>query len=167
MTREEYQSHTGIKSAEEARQHMVNLRVFFVSVFVTMVGLRMFAHTIALANHSLYLFLWLAYVVLLVCFVAYCVKVTNLTRDVTEASPALSILFAPISWIWFYPALLRPLKIIMGEIEPPASLRPPADRVEIAKANRKFWKKFLIATTLILAVFMVTLVILMFVAQHS
>jgi hypothetical protein len=141
MTREEYIAKTQIKSVDEARSRLTHLRILFAVVFAFIVLLRGGAGQIDQDTYSL---IWVAYIALLIYFVVYCVKVIKLTSHVTKANAFWSIIFAPISWFWFYPEITKPLKIIIGEIEPPEKLLDHHHSEEAKKAreasNKRYWK---------------------------
>lgn len=141
MTREEYLAKTQIKSVHEARSRLTHLRILFAVVFVFIILIRGGAGQI---DQDTYFLIWVGYIGLLIYFVVYCVKVIKLTNHVTQTNAFWSIIFAPISWFWFYPEITKPLKIIIGEIEPPEKL-PIHHTSEEAKKRReasdkKFWK---------------------------
>jgi len=141
MTREEYMARTNIKSVEEAQGYLSRLKFLFIAVFVGMIIVKGGAESI---NEDVYMLIWLVDIILLIYFVVYCVKVIK-AEKIAKTSAALSIIFAPISWIWFYPAITEPLKIIIGEKEPPYSLPPelsPEEKEARKKAGDKaFWHK--------------------------
>lgn len=144
MTKEEYLAKTQIQSIEEAKTYLLRLRIFFISVFISMFLVKVFSDLFAL------------YLVLLICFVIYCVKLRRLTKDVATTSAIWSVLFAPLSWIWFYPELTRPLRIIVGEIQPPEAISTIQDKQAITTAaNKRFWgtiKTVVIVCALVLAI---------------
>lgn len=138
MTKEEYLSKTGIRNEEEARARLMHLRILFAVVFTSMIIVQGGEDLI---DENTYLLFGLGYLCLLIFFVVYCVKVIKLTRDVTSANAFWSIIFAPISWFWFYPEITKPLKIIIGEMEPPEKLPTKEERSAIREgANKRFWK---------------------------
>ncbi|MDQ5952303.1 MAG: hypothetical protein QG626_430 [Patescibacteria group bacterium] len=119
LTRDEYQAQTGIASAEEAKRYLGRLKGVFGFIFVYLVAVNLVQ---TVADEEFLIVFSLVYLVCLAGFVAYCWRVIRLTKKVTQANILFSILFAPISWIWFYPELVKPLKIIAGEMEPPEAL---------------------------------------------
>ena len=142
MTQEEYRARTLIQTPEEAKTRLVHLQELFFAVF----GARIFISlSVGFVTLDVYRFLLLAHVTLIVYFVIYCMKVIKLTRDVTRADLVWSILFAPISWLWFYPEITKPLRIILGELPPPDKLPTREERAALRKAvNGNYWKSLLI-----------------------
>lgn len=148
MTKEEYQSKTDIKSVEEARSILSHLQIIFWVAFIWMVALRVGAEIIP---YGIYLIVWLGYLSFIIYFIVYCVKIVRLTRAVTKADAVWSIIFAPISWLWFYPELTAPLKIIIGDREPPEKLpERKFDAAKNAASWRKFWRNIIIFTVILL-----------------
>jgi uncharacterized membrane protein YvbJ len=138
MTREEYMAHTNIKSEEEAKEYLHRLNFLFIAVFIGIVIVRGGADSI---DEGLYAILWLADIALLIYFVWYCVKVIK-AEKISKASAVFSIIFAPISWFWFYPDITDPLKIILGKKVPPISLPSNLSSEEKKKKDKKFWRNF-------------------------
>lgn len=110
MSISEYMAHTNIKSREEAQKYLTNLKILFWLVGVLMFAVKGGSGSFDEGTFALIL---LVYLVLLVYFVIYCVKVVR-AEKICRSSAVFTILFAPISWIWFYPAITEPLKIILG-----------------------------------------------------
>lgn len=150
LTRDEYRAQTGIASADEARQYLGRLKGLFGFIFVYLVAINV-AQTVA--DEEFLIGFSLVYLGCLVAFVTYCWKVIRLTKKVTQANILFSILFAPISWIWFYAELVKPLKIIAGEMEPPEAL--PVRNSRFNNALNAAWqdkkkKPFMIAAGILL-----------------
>ncbi len=139
MTREEYLLKTGIKNQEEAKSrlwHLNCLFAFFVTLLVIKSGIKEL-------DENTHLLLFAVYAGLLMFFWAYCVKIIRLTRNVTRAKSYWLFVLAPISWLWFYSEITRPLKIIVGEIEPPDKFPTKEDRsIARESVNKWFWKWF-------------------------
>lgn len=164
MTKEEFLSKTDIKNESEAFGYLSHLTFLFVTVFGGMIAVRALGQlSDETLSPNLYLIIWFAWILYLVYFVYFCVKVINLTKKVTKASAVWSILFAPISWIWFYPELTKPLKIIIGRLAPPETLPNVEEKKAIAdKVNSSFWKSIKIAVLISLGVVVVTIVYVQF-----
>lgn len=149
MTKEEYLAATDIKSTKEAQKLLIDIQFLFVSVFVSLIIIK---SLIGRINDGIYGLLSLVYLGLLVFFVTECMRVIKLTRLVTKAQAFWSVFFAPFSWFWFYPALTRPLKIILGKIAPPEKLPVHRTDEELKKirkvADKKYWKTFAIVTAI-------------------
>ncbi len=141
MTRDEYQAKTGIKNVEDARSRLTHLRVLFTVVLATLLLVQGGAEAMSEDTYGL---LVIIYIGLLVYFVVYCVKTIKLTKDVTSANAFWSIVFAPISWFWFYPEITKPLKVIVGELPVPDKLPIQLSSEEAKQAreasNKRFWK---------------------------
>lgn len=136
MTKEEYRSRTKITSIDEAKSHLLHLRILFIVVFIAPL-----IRDVLISSLLTLLVMTVLYVGLWIYFIVYCVKVTRLTREVTKADAFWSIFLAPISWIWFYPAITRPLQIIIGSIEPPETTPTATDRALVQKnANKRFFR---------------------------
>lgn len=140
MTAEQYMAHTNIKSVDEAKKYLLRLRILFVSVFIGMILTRAAADI----DVDVYALIFWAYLALLVYFVVYCVIVLR-AEKISRANAIFTILLAPLSWIWFYPEIVEPLKIIAGEKLPPASLSfSKEQKMARQESNKLFWKKFII-----------------------
>ena len=141
MSLEEYMAHTNIENIDEAKKYLTQLNILFVLVFIGIIFVRGFATII---NENIYATVWIIYIVLLIYFVWYCVKVARVEK-IQKVSVAFSIIFAPISWLWFYPSITDPLKIAIGKKKPP--LKDYFTNKEIMKKTDKknnFWKWFII-----------------------
>jgi len=138
MTREEYMAHTNIKSEEEARGYLNRLNFLFIAVFI---GIIIVKGGVDNMDDGLYSILWLADIALIIYFVWYCVKVIK-AEKISKASAVFSIIFAPISWFWFYPDITDPLKIIIGKKIPPVSFPSRLSLEEKKKKDKKFWRNF-------------------------
>jgi len=138
MTSEEYRSRTKIRSVAEAQTHLVRLQtIFFVVALVQITG------DIAqrISDNPLMPVLYVLQMAVILFFVGYCRWIIKLTEDVTKANLLWSIFFLPIGWIWFYPAITKPFKVIIGELEAPETLPNP---LELAKSrenvNKMYWR---------------------------
>ncbi len=162
MTREEYRAVTQIQSAEEAKSWLESTRMLFIASIGFYVAMQ-FAYYGTSASIDdgvvsvIYLFLFFYLLV-------HCIRLIRRTRDVTSAHIIWYFLFAPVSWLWFYTDLVKPLKIIIGEIEPPAEL--PKRRVltseERKRVSKRFWRTILWTTVIsFLALIGVTAVIVL------
>jgi hypothetical protein len=145
MTVNEYMAHTNIKSVEEAQEYLTTLRILFIVVAIAMVGVRGLAEL-----NEQFEFLYLPYLILLIFFVFYCVKVVK-AEKISRAHAGFSILFAPLSWIWFYPEITEPLKIITGKLLPPSSLPSrEKEKQQYQERNKKFWRRFVYIVIIVL-----------------
>lgn len=140
MTVEQYMARTNIKNVNEAENYLSKLKILFVTVFFGMFLTRYVAD----AYPDIYSLVFLLYLALLIYFVVYCVKILRLEK-ISRANAIFSILFAPLSWIWFYPEIANPLKIITGEKLPPEPSFFSEEQKKLRqKNNKRFWKKFTI-----------------------
>lgn len=164
VTREEYQRHTEITSPDEARDYLWKLKISFCLVFIFMIVVQVM-NFMGNTNEIFTMMIWL-YILSIVMFVTYCSRVIRLTKKVNRADVIIGLVFAPISWIWFYPELVKPLKIILGELEPPEVLelrKFPSPEVARA-ANIRFWGKFvLISLSLVAFLTAVIIALLIFI----
>lgn len=138
MTSEEYRSRTKISSVAEAKTHLVRLQILFLVVaFVQIAG----DIVQRISDSPLKPVLYVLQMAVILFFVGYCHRIIKLTEDVTKANLLWSIFFTPIGWIWFYPAITKPFKVIIGEMEAPETLPSPS---ELAKSrenvNKMYWR---------------------------
>lgn len=126
-TAESYLALTDIRDVVTAKKYLNKLNSLF---FLTFVG-------IILLNFNPLFFVIL--IPLLIYFVVFCNKVIKEER-VSNASAVFVFLFAPISWVWFYPSIMDPLKIIVGEKELPKKLpKIIEDSTYNKKIRTVFW----------------------------
>jgi len=161
MTKEEYRAQTEIANAEEAAEYLWNLRAMFIAVFAARYGVY-FLGSFGFTSQMIQVY---AFCLGGLClfFIYYCLKIIRLTKNVTKANAIWSILFAPLSWFWFYPEITKPLKIITGEIEPPASIQPIEERRQIEQASwKRYWKTLIIVFLISLVVACIPILMLLF-----
>lgn len=139
MTKEEYMVQTNIKSPEEAKEYLKHLNLLFWSIFLAGIIIRI--AQIYLSD-GLFLLLFLAHISLLVYFVYYCIQVKKAIK-MQVMSAAFAILFAPISWLWFYSAITGPLKIIIGKTPVPDRLLIQMSSAERKERDKSINKKVL------------------------
>ena len=137
MTREEYRQQTDIQTTDEAKRLQEQFRLL----------LTIFGGVWLLALCSRYIVYWLepffliGYIVMLVVVFVYARRIIVRTRRVSRADILWAVLFAPISWFWFYPEVVKPLRIIMGELEPPTASSQEHSREAVRRAgNKRFWR---------------------------
>lgn len=152
-TVEEYKEKTNIKSKEEAKKYLNQLRVLFWIVFLSMVIIRGLGES----ESELAAILSIPYIGLLIYFVIFSVKVLK-AEKLSGANALWCIFFAPISWLYIYPLMADPLKIILGEKQPPIRLSETEKKQKIAETNKKFWRKFWILIGIVGGVFVVSLI---------
>lgn len=156
MSRETYMAHTNIKSEEEARGYLNRLNFLFVAVFLGMLLVKGGADSM---DDDIYTLLWLADIALLIYFVYFCVKVIK-AEKISKASAIFSIIFAPISWFWFYPDITDPLKIIIGKKVPPINFPDKMTQEERKIKDKKFWRKFWITIGVIFGVTFIIVILI-------
>lgn len=161
ISREQYRAHTDIQSIEEARSYILKTRIWFAVVAIGMIlgyifrfsDLRNLIPEISLMRALIQLLLW-------ALFVAYCHKLSARLRGLSTISPWWSIVLAPVSWWWLYPSLMKPLKIIAGDIEPPVELSLKKTLKDIQEDRERFWKTFWIISGICIGIFVLGLVVL-------
>ncbi len=114
---EEYQAKTNIKSKEEAKKYLNQLRVLFWIVFLSIVVIRVLGEL----ESELVAILSIPYIGLLIYFIVFSVKVLK-AEKLSSVNALWCIFFAPISWLYIYPLMADPLKIILEEKQPPIRL---------------------------------------------
>lgn len=129
-----YIGRTNIKSVEDAKRLHKNLIISFWSFAVysmVMRGLSMsYDETLQLYG----LFLSLLWPIVGATFVTFLVKNLRIIR-VADVHAVWGIFFAPISWLWFYPTIVEPLKIIQGKKPVPDEL--PKQRYNVREPKQK------------------------------
>lgn len=165
MTREEYKQHTNIQDAEEAKSLMKRIKILFACTFIGIIGINILrAISSNIEGITIYL---LGYLLLYAYFIYRCYEITKKTKKVTRAEIVFSFFFAPISWIWFYDALLEPLQVITGERDVPDHIRIKKELTEEQKKTirRNTWKTigkitlvaFCMVTVMVVAVILMEL----------
>lgn len=121
-TVEEYQSRTNIKSKEEAAMYLGKLKKLFWGVFLGGIPIRILDSFLRESSAdvlgSIFIVLFIAYLGLSIYFVVFSVKVLK-AEKLSPLNAAWCIFFAPISWLYLYPLITDPLKIILGKKQPP------------------------------------------------
>lgn len=144
FSRSEYMAMTNIKSVEDAQKLLNNLKIFFWVTFLWYAALVYFGEYVpddGNLGYSLFCFL---YIVELIFFVSYCVKVLK-AEKISKSDAIFCVILAPISWLWFYPGITEPLKIIIGEKQPPLRIYFEDAYLERERArNKNYWKWFFI-----------------------
>jgi len=153
-TVEEYQARTNIKSKEEAKKYLKQLRVLFWIVFLSIIAMRGLSES----ESELAVMLVIPYIGLLVYFIIFSVKVLE-AEKLSGANALWWIFFAPISWLYIYPLMADPLKIILGEKQPPIRLSETERKQKSVQANKKFWRNFWVITGTLFGIFVVSLII--------
>jgi len=155
----DYLSKTEIKNAQEARALLSQTRIWFWSFFLGSCLLRYIGAT---SDDDTFTIFLIIYFVLLVLFVRYCMRIIKLTAKVSKADAVWSIFLAPVSWLWFYPDLVRPLKIIIGEIQPPTHFQSQQEKSSAEKErNIQFYKTIKQVVIFSALAFLVILVVIL------
>lgn len=152
-TVEEYQARTNIKSKEEAEKYLNQLKILFWSVFLSMVLIRGLGES---ESESVTILI-IPYIGLLIYFIIFSVKVLKVEK-LSGANALWCIFFAPISWLYIYPLMADPLKIILGEKQPPIRLSEEERKKKLFEANKKFRRNLLITIGVVSCVFIVSLI---------
>jgi len=120
ITKEEYMALTNIKSPEEAKKYFTKLKKLFIGTFVFSTIMKIFSQVNDNGDiNAFFDFIFLVLTVtILIYFIVYSVKVLK-AEKLSKIYAAFCIILAPISWFWFYPYIMDPLKIILGEKKPP------------------------------------------------
>jgi hypothetical protein len=138
MTKEEYRARTKLTSVDEAHSLLNRTRIIFAVEALATVLMQLSRYE---TSYPTYAIIWFA---LTIFFVIHCVVVIKKTREVTRAWAPWSVILAPISWIWFYPELVKPLKIVLGTEPVPDVIRPRLTAENRKNINQKFWRNLLI-----------------------
>ncbi len=149
-TVEEYQSRTNIKSKEEAKKYLSQLKAMFWIVSLSMIFMRIIGEL----ESELTVILFIPYIGLLIYFIIFSVKVLK-AEKLSGANALWCIFFAPISWFYLYPLMADPLKIILGKKQPPVRLSEMEIKQKAAKtvaANKRFWRNFWMIVGVVLGV---------------
>lgn len=144
ITKEEYLARTNIKSPEEAKKYYTRLKILFIGSFVFSLLDRVLSDStnVTESNALLFLLILVLDIGILIYFIIYSIKVLK-AEKLSGWNAALCIFFAPLSWFWFYPDIMDPLKIIMGK------KKPPFKNSTIKEKNKNFFQKWWIPITLI------------------
>lgn len=152
-TAEEYQTRTNIKSKEEAKKYLNQLRALFWIVFLSMAVIRGLGES----ESELAVIFFIPYIVLLIYFIIFSVKILK-AEKLSGANALWCIFFAPISWLYIYPLMADPLKIILGKKQPPIRLSEAEIKQKTAVANKKLWRNFWIIIGIIVGIFAISLI---------
>ncbi|MFZ4648914.1 MAG: hypothetical protein ACOYMB_04810 [Patescibacteria group bacterium] len=158
VTIEEYISLTNIKSRAEAKRYLITLNIFFATSVVIYILYRILLYKFPISSmpvlfmengflFSLFvtagplLVLW----IVMVFFTVYASKVIKAER-VSNTYAIFCFLFAPISWIWFYPRIMKPLRIILGKEETPSREFIQQQGAKEKKVKSNFWLKAIVVS---------------------
>ncbi len=162
MTRDEYRALTKIENEDDARNLLVRTNWLFTGVFIAMI-LSQVANAVMLPEQGVAI--GIVYIALLIYLTVHSAQVIKRTQPVNKAWAGFAIIFAPISWIWFYPELVKPLKIIAGDMEPPTAVdlpKPMTEEEHIAmkkRIRRHTWRTMGVITLITMGILTVLTVI--------
>lgn len=146
-TIEEFLAKTDIKSIEEARGYLVQIKILFWTAFLFMI----FINALGESETELSTVFVVLYLIFLVYFIFFCAKVLKAER-IPKSNAFWCIFFAPISWFYFYPLISDPLKIIVGEKKPPIRMSEEDRKRLYKEGSKKFWKRFWVTVGIIIGV---------------
>lgn len=149
ITKEEYLLRTNIKSIEDASKYHTRLKMLFTGTIIVSTLTRVFANFIEMSNvyALIYLLFFITNISLIIYFIAYSIKVLK-AEKISRWNAALCVFFAPISWIWFYPTIMDPLKIIMGKKNPP--LKNPEIKAKKKGLSLAWWILIIFVSVIVL-----------------
>ena len=162
MHREQYRQLTDISSPDEAHDLIAKTKLIFIAGFVVMAGSIYYARVYSAADTRIALLLSAFEWGYLFFIGWHTYQVIQKTKKVNRANVFLAIFFAPISWLWLYPELVKPLKIITGEIDTPEHIEDRTQNLEAAaEYNRNYWRKFFKVTAILGAIFFAAILALL------
>ena len=141
----EYLAKTDIKSKDEARRYLNQLKALFWIIFL---GIFVLGESDILA---------ILYFGLFVYFIVFCLKLLN-AEKLSKANAFWCIFFAPISWLHLYPLMANPLKIILGEKQPPIHLSNKEREQKATEFHKKIWREFWMALKIVIGILTVILI---------
>ncbi len=156
-TAEEYLTKTDIKNTEEAKKYLRQLKALFWLVFLSIIIIRGLGES----ESELAAILYIPYLGLMIYFIYFCVKVLKIEK-LPKINALWCILFAPISYLYLYPLMADPLKIILGEKQPPAHLNDTERKQKNIEANKKFWRTFWIIIGVVSVFFAIMITVIYF-----
>lgn len=148
-TAEEYLARTDIKNKDEARKYLNQLRALF---WIILLGRFVLGESDILAILYLGLFIY---------FIVFCSKVLK-AEKLSKANALWCIFFAPISWLYLYPLMTDPLKIILGKKQPPIHLNNEERKQKAIEVNKKIWRDFWTTLKIVAGIFIVILIVICF-----
>lgn len=154
--KKKYISLTNIKSRAEAKKYFIVLNVFFIISSIAYILYCVLSYKFPIylmpeifkeKGFLLSLFITngpiLILVVVMVFFTIYASKVIK-AEKISNTYAIFCFFLAPISWIWFYPRIMSPLKIILGEEEILSRKFIQQQTIKDKKTKSNFWLKFII-----------------------
>ena len=149
MTKEEYLQLTSYPSLQEAQKDLSMIQVLFPLTLGLMLVGQPITRLALLMHPAMEAIIFIGYSIFGIFFVWKCRDILVKTRKVAKGELLFSILFAPLSWIWFYPQLSEPLEIIVGKRMPPTTdvATETQARIDAAKkGSRNATRTILIVT---------------------
>jgi hypothetical protein len=133
MTKKEYTDQLGLNE-DQAKKHLKVVRVLFPAFILIIL-----CQYAPLFGRELLPAYWLLYAAALATWIIYCAIVLRATKR-SVLNVLWGLLIFPFGVILFYPYLVKPLKIVLGEIPPPEKIPTNEER---RVANKKAWKNVL------------------------
>ena len=152
-TPEEYLSETNIKNKEEAKRYLKELKIIF---WVHLISLSFLYSSNESGNESAFVF-FIFYICILGVFIYFCIKLLKVEK-IPTGNAWFCVVFAPISWLYLYPLLANPLKIILGEKQPPIRISNEKRR-ETYEKSKKHWKKVSIVLGILVSLWLLSVII--------
>lgn len=137
----------------DAKKYLIRLKILFWAVFLSIGVIRALGES----KNELAAILFFPYLGLVIYFIIFCVKILK-AEKLSKANALWCVIFAPISWLYFYPLITNPLKIILGEKEPPAVLSKE-QVAENTKKSRRYIKIALIVFAVVCFILIAALLI--------
>lgn len=156
-TAEEYLAKTDIKDKEEAKKYLSQLKALFWLVVLSIIIIRGVGESESESAAVLYI----PFIGLMIYFVYFCVKVLK-AEKLPKANALWCVFFAPFSYFYLYPLMADPLKIILGEKQPPVRLSDTERKQRASEANKKFWRTFWMIIGITGGLFALTLIAIYF-----
>ncbi len=135
-TREQVQVRTRISSKKQAEQYLLIVRISYSICALLLLATNLATERTVLAIGFL-AFLSILWLTILNAFL-----LGRLKQNQWHA--AWTFFFAPWTWFWLYPKVTRPLRIILGKLEPPEHLTTDDEYKELEgyrkQGKQRFWK---------------------------
>lgn len=138
-TREQYLANTSIKDIAQAKGYLKQLKLLFWIVFIFSLVVELLDYSEFYSN-DLFGLLGIVNLGLIIYFIYFCSKVLK-AEKISRWNALLCVFFAPLSWIYLYPLITDPLKIITGEKQLPVVLTELEKQQKATKDNKKFWRE--------------------------
>lgn len=152
MNREEYRLQTKIESVAEARSLLKRTKLLFAIATAGVIAANALGSMAEEIEEDAASIFFLVYIVFLIGFLLHNAWLIGKTSQLNKAYALFSVFFAPFSWIWLYPELVKPLRVIIGELEVPEQVMTPAKpTVEETERQERRNRVVLVVCALVLA----------------